>query len=722
MRPHALVVLLIVLSVIAGFSVASAEPPFSERGPDAKNVDQLIANLKVKYWPDRYRAAEALGTLGPAASSAVPALIDALSDQEALVRSAAAQTLGNIGAGAKAAVPDLIRALKDKQPLVRAAAAEALGKIEQGGSRALPSLLAALKDPELSVRLAAETALAMVSPGSKSDHAQVPTLVVRIKSVSDLISDAKYLGTVAGQEHQVDQAVAFVTSLIGLARIDAKRPLGFYGTLRDDLLSGGVALVPVADEQGFLSAFEEYFVAKAKRGDDGVYTLTSQTAGFHTLLGRLVVFDFKRDERFFLRFANKYAYVTAKDKAALAKGELPDPEMVLSRVRTATVSARFHIDQSANAAKGAEPRNVELPIANRQEKKVTGETQAQSSLWEQMLRSLSDCAAAVLKEGREVEACFDVDRKAGQLVFEVSVAGKPGSSLAEGFIELGQSQSMFGGILSSNAAVNMLVHVVLPEAIRKLLEQAIHEGLHKGLDTQKDEVQREKAEQLFRALEPTVKAGELNFAATLRGPNEAKHYALLVGIKVKDGTATESALQDLLQVVPEHNRLKIKLNAETIGNVKVHRIEPRKDLSDQARPILGDNPLFLAIRSDAIVLTGGEGAFEALKGAMALELKSAPQVQVEFSVARLAPLMAKGAEAFEEIQKAAAPCFQGHEGSDKVRFTLEGGKTLKARLTIDASVVTFASQVSQNPAVRNLNAPVKNAAKKSNGLSGSNRP
>jgi hypothetical protein len=720
MRPHALVVLLIVSSVIAGFSVASTEPPSSERGPDVKNVDQLIADLKVKYWPDRYRAAVALGTLGPAASSAVPALIDALSDQEALVRSAAAQTLGNIGAGAQAAIQDLIRALKDKQPLVRAAAAEALGKIEQGGSRALPSLLAALKDPELSVRLGAETALA--KRPRHADHAQAPTLVVRIKSISDLISDAKYLGTVAGQEDQVGQAVALVTSLIGLARIDAKRPLGFYGTLRDDLLSGGVALVPVADEQGFLSAFEEYFVAKAKRGDDGVYTLTSQTAGLHTLLGRLVVYDFKRDERFFLRFANKYAYVTAKDKAALVKGELPDPEMVLSGVRTATVSTRFHIDQSANAAKGAEPRNVELPIANRQEKKVTGETQAQSSLWEQMLRSLSDCAAAVLKEGREVEACFDVDRKAGQLVFEVSVAGKPGSSLAEGFIELGQSQSMFGGILSSNAAVNMLVHVVLPEAIRKLLEQAIHEGLHKGLDTQRDEVQREKAKKLFHALEPTVKAGELNFAATLRGPNEAKHYALLVGIKVKDGTATESALQDLLQVVPEHNRLKIKLNAETIGNVKVHRIEARKDFDDQARRILGDNPLFLAIRSDAIVLTGGEGGFEALKGAMALELKSAPQVQVEFSVARLAPLMAKGAEAFEEIQRAAAACFQGHEGSDKVRFTLEGGKTLKARLTIDASVVTFASQVSQNPAVRNLNAPVKNAAKKSNGLSGSNRP
>jgi uncharacterized protein (TIGR03067 family) len=177
MRPHALVALLIVPSVIAGLSVASAAPRFSEQGPDAKNVDQLIADLKVKYWPDRYRAAEALGTLGPAAGSAVPALIDALSDQEALVRSAAAQALGKIGAGAKAAVPDVVRALKDGQPLVRAAAAEALGKIEQV-SRALPSLLVALRDQDLSVRLAAETALATVSPGSKDD---VGSLLVVMK-------------------------------------------------------------------------------------------------------------------------------------------------------------------------------------------------------------------------------------------------------------------------------------------------------------------------------------------------------------------------------------------------------------------------------------------------------------------------------------------------------------------------------------------------------------
>ena len=61
--------------------------------------------------------------------SAVPALIKALKDKEAEVRSASAAALGAVGPEAKAAVSALVEALKDAESEVRVSAVEAIGGI-----------------------------------------------------------------------------------------------------------------------------------------------------------------------------------------------------------------------------------------------------------------------------------------------------------------------------------------------------------------------------------------------------------------------------------------------------------------------------------------------------------------------------------------------------------------------------------------------------------------
>jgi HEAT repeat protein len=60
---------------------------------------------------------------------AVPALIEALSDEDSGVRASAASALGKIGEPAKEAITALIQALSDKDESVRRAAAEVLKKI-----------------------------------------------------------------------------------------------------------------------------------------------------------------------------------------------------------------------------------------------------------------------------------------------------------------------------------------------------------------------------------------------------------------------------------------------------------------------------------------------------------------------------------------------------------------------------------------------------------------
>jgi hypothetical protein len=534
----------------------------------------------------------------------------------------------------------------------------------------------------------------------ESGAAKAPTLVVRIKPINDLLSDAKYLATIAGHEEQASQVEGLVSQMTGengLGGIDLKRPLGVYGTISPDLVSsGGVVLVPIVNEQTLIDFLEGYTI-KAEKGDDGIYTLKSQ---------------FPIPVPIFLRFANKYAYVTAQNKAALDKSKLLDPEAVLSSVRQATLSARFRIDQIPNFAKEMALAQMELRMAEEQQKTVPGESKAQGALRGQIMKNVSDRMASVLKEGGEVETFLDVDRKANQIVFEMSLAGKPGSALTRAFADIGHSQSLFAGLAGDHPALNVVLHFALPEELRKGFEQVVHEGMQKGLEKEKDEARRESGKKLLKALEPTIKAGELDVGVALRGPSESKHYTVIVGVKVKDGQAIESAVHEVLQGLPESEREKVKLNAETAGDIKIHRIDGQKDFDEQHRQIFGDNPFFAAIRADAIFIAGGERGLDALKNALNIEPRKSAQVVVEASVAGLAPLAAHGdKKALTELHKATESSFKSDKDADKIRFSLEGGKALKARFAMDAAVVKFIAQVSQNPALKDLHGPARTGKK-----------
>lgn len=113
-------------------------------------------------WVEGYYAAVLLGSLGPKAKDAVPALIRCLKAKKVDLREAAIRSLGEIGAGAKEAVPALAGILRERTGLFdnveagyrcRARAAEALGRLGPAARAALPDLLKSLKDNNATVRV-----------------------------------------------------------------------------------------------------------------------------------------------------------------------------------------------------------------------------------------------------------------------------------------------------------------------------------------------------------------------------------------------------------------------------------------------------------------------------------------------------------------------------------------------------------------------------------------
>jgi hypothetical protein len=291
---------------------------------------------------------------------------------------------------------------------------------------------------------------------------------------------------------------------------------------------------------------------------------------------------------------------------------------------------------------------------------------------------------SLIRDGGELRFSLDVDRKANELVLELSLTGQSKSALATNIASLGETPSLFGGMVGNDAPFSVLLHGSLPEALRAPLGPVIDEGFRQGLAKEQDEVKRKQAEKLLSVLAPTFKAGELDAAFAMRKATKGELYNVVAAVKLKDGAALEKAARDIIKDLPESERAKIKLDAETAGTIKIHRIEAQKDLDPETRRLFGDNPSYVAIRKDALFVALGPDGLSALKEAVALQPKAGPAVYFEMAMAPLVPTMAQ----YQKVgPKAVQEAFGDDKGADRIRLTVEGGKALRARFVLKTPVI-----------------------------------
>jgi hypothetical protein len=499
-----------------------------------------------------------------------------------------------------------------------------------------------------------------------------PDMVIHVRSLDGLLDDFKYLAKLVDKEEEAKQFEGILkakTGEKGLEGLDRKWPLGLYGYFGTGGLENisAVVLIPIADEQAMLKLLDNLNV-KPVKGDDGIYTVSLPGPAPNV----------------FFRFANRYAYVTARDKSILAKADaLVPPEVIAPPSPSTAFSINVHVDRIPENLKQFAIPQIERALAD-VKKAEKGESKAQLELKKQVADELASRLATLIRDAGAVEMRVDIDRQTDTLAWDLSLEAKPGSKLATLLADVGNSKSLFGGLARSDSAASGLLHLTLPETIRQALPALIDEEYQKAHDKETDAGKRTLMEQAYKALLPSLKSGELDAAFDLRGPGASKHYTVVAGLKLQEGKGVEKFLRDLVSNLPEKDKAKIHLDAEKVGEVGIHRVEitPADEGFTKA---FGESVVYAAFRNDAVLFAAGEQAVSALKDALALEPKAAQPVQLELAVSRLALAMRDKPEAPAVAEKV----FGKDKDSDRVRIRLEDGKSLRLHAEAKAKVLQF---------------------------------
>lgn len=141
--------------------------------PSAEEMQRLTAELKNPSPLVRTHAAQALGHLGAAAKSAVPALVPLVADPDPRVRRAASRAVLTIRPGPAVTLPLVKKLLADADPTVRMTILHTLADL---GKPALPGLIAALQDDE-----AAKYACLVLAEIGPDAADAIPALAERLK-------------------------------------------------------------------------------------------------------------------------------------------------------------------------------------------------------------------------------------------------------------------------------------------------------------------------------------------------------------------------------------------------------------------------------------------------------------------------------------------------------------------------------------------------------------
>ncbi len=501
-----------------------------------------------------------------------------------------------------------------------------------------------------------------------------PMALMRVKALDDLVADLRYLFKQAGQDDAVkrlDEGVKELKGPRGYRGLNTKKAIGLYASVSSKVdQSQVILLLPVSDEKGFLKSLEAHDLT-VEKGTDDVYSVMLPIPNAPPVL---------------FRFANGYLYGTVKFSAEVKlpeKNKLPSPATVLA-AGSGLLSLTANLDRLPAQVRKLAVSFVALQLGNSKDEDLPGETPAQKELRGALLDETSAQIKSVLEDGGPIQIKLDVNRQQHDLALTLSLAGRPGTPLAKNIQALARQKSLGAALLGKDSALSGYLNLALPEGVVKKLGPVVDDGFKKGLENLEKDA-RDLVAPLIQAMEATAKSGRLDLGIDLRGPRKSGKYTLLACGSIKDGDKIEAAFRKVVAKLPADKRKPIKLDADKADGINIHQIEQDK-VDAKTKEMLGDGPLYLAIRKDAVLLSMGDDALATLKSALATEGKMADLVRLQASLKRMAKLIGQTQKGAEDAAKEAFK----DDSSDKVSLAVTDGAKLEIRFNVKSAVLAFA--------------------------------
>jgi hypothetical protein len=522
-------------------------------------------------------------------------------------------------------------------------------------------------------------------PANESATLFKPTAVWRIKPADDLLADVRYvtglIARLAPSDQEAKQLIEGADKGLDTAfggadwrqAWDTSKPVFGYLNLEANLAaSTGVLLVPVREEKLFLTVLKR-LVGNVAEEPNGVRRF--DLPGARPPSGMPV--------NGYLRFHQGYAYLTIHDPGVLNPSRLPAPAQIYRGDDKAVASVHVFLDRVPQSLKDAALTGVQQFKALLRGEAMPGGGMGTfgigfaETFFVTPLLQVYPYLEPAIRDGQELTLDLRFNRPRLDLSYDLTLTPKPGSELARLAAAVPKPTSLFNALLG-DAAARWQMRFTIPEDLRKGWVPKLETGL-KELP-QGVPVWGALAAQAGNALLPTLREGNIDFAAGLRGPGNGERYAIVAGLRLKDGTAVGASFRAAVQGLPKDIQDNIILDVMTVDGIKVHQIRLPK-LPEPVGAIFGNdveaNAVYIAFRPDAVVAAYGTGVGAALAEGLTGKAGPVQALVVEASAKRLVPLVTKiDAEAGKKFRT-----FMGKE-IDQFRLfdlTIEGGPALRVR-------------------------------------------
>jgi len=511
-----------------------------------------------------------------------------------------------------------------------------------------------------------------------------PTVEVRLRSVNDLIDKAEYVAGLAGQEEAIKQVRELLKQLSadgkGIEGIDPKRPFGLTATLSGDVISSPmVIMVPIADQERFLKLLKDRLDITPEKAEEG------------TLKAAVPIIN-----EVYLRFANDYVYIGRSVKDLSVK-TLPTPKVYFAKDDGSVGSVLVRFESIPGELKTFVIGQFEIGIAEQRKKNGENESPAQKAFVDWVGDNATSALKSFLDDAKELQVRVFIDEKADELSGEITLTSKSGSTLAKNLTNLGGKLSLPAAIVGGgkDSVARITAKAGLPEGVKKDLGKVVDAAFTEILKDIPEE-QKPIVERILKTLAPTLKAGEVDFAVALNGPDAKGRHTLVGALGVKDGKEVEKLVKDLVKDFGPFlgDAVTFNFDVDTVGAFKIHTITVNA-MPDDVEKLFGTKKIWLATSEDHIAFSiEPEGA--ALKAGLKAKPAAAPVVSVEVALAKLIPIVGKDLKP-DEVKALLKDAFGAGSpaGKDTLSILITGGDQLTVKGKIKGKGIRLLTSLEQ---------------------------